>query len=145
MRSRAWAVSSRALIWRVRTASARSTREVVRKSMGEEMGSVGVMSGVALLAWLGGAWLGSLLGRWGQSGQGLAQVDADRNDAQGGDGDPAVHVALDVGPALGEGAVDNEVVDHLVGDGGQGGLAVAGGPGVPHGLEDRAPPQPAVE
>ena len=73
------------------------------------------------------------------------EVDADGHDGQGGDGDAVVHIALDVGPALGEGAVHDEVVHHLVGDGGQGGLAIAGRPGVPHRLEGRAPSQPAVE
>ena len=85
------------------------------------------------------------VGRGREAGQGLAEVDAEGHDGQGGNGDAVVHVALDVGPALGERAVDDEFVDHLVGDGGQGALAVAGGPGVPHRLQGRAPPEPAVE
>src|SRR4051794_16810963 len=77
--------------------------------------------------------------------QRLAHVDAEGHHGQGGRGHAVVEVALDVGPAGVGRAVHDELVDHLVGDGGGGGLAVAGLPGVPHRLQLRATTQPLVE
>ena len=55
--------------------------------------------------------------------------------AGAGIGDAVVDVALHVGPAFVDRAVDHELVDHLVGDGRERPLAVTGRPGVPHRLE----------
>src|SRR5437764_1062284 len=80
----------------------------------------------------------------GQVEGGLAGV-AQREDGQGRGGDAVVDVALHVGPALGGRAVDDEVVDHAVGNGGNGRLAVARRPGLPHRAEVVGPAQPLVE
>lgn len=58
---------------------------------------------------------------------------------------PGGDVGVHLGPHLLGGAVQDQRIHDLIGDGGHGRLAITGLPGVPHRLEDRAPAQPIVE
>ena len=75
----------------------------------------------------------------------LAGVEPEGEDGQRRGGDAVVDVALDVLAALLGRAPHDEVVDHLVGDGREGGLAVAVLPEPPHVAQHLAPPEPVVE
>ena len=81
----------------------------------------------------------------GQALDGGGQVVTPGKQGEDGDGHPVVDVTADVGAALLVGAVDDEGVDDLVGNGGQRRLAVPRRPGRPHLLEERSPAQPPVE